>query len=313
MAASWLPDATPPRAVPSGRKIAVLGRNTTGLAAAYFLCRLGHGVTIMGNEKEFEESCASAEARDALERVQRYLSDAARSSLNPIPAPEMASAGFDAVIFCSGMDKAEHAISGERKGGSSGISLPGVAGRHSLLVSCGSGREAPLFVLTEKSSSPAAATAAARHCGKRGGIQYLPAPLRKGWHGSAFCPTERWSAKCCPSTAGRPEARHNRRAEDLCNPSYFAGYPAFREQLSSLESLEEQAMGCFHCGKCIGCGTCVSVCPGDVLEMENDSPLVRYPDECIHCAACMLDCPSSAIFFRLPLPATLGAPMKYLA
>ena len=45
-AASWLPDATPPRAVPSGRKIAVLGRNTTGLAAAYFLCRLGHGVTI---------------------------------------------------------------------------------------------------------------------------------------------------------------------------------------------------------------------------------------------------------------------------
>ena len=103
------------------------------------------------------------------------------------------------------------------------------------------------------------------------------------------------------------------RAEDLCNPSYFAGYPAFREQLSSLESLEEQAMGCFHCGKCIGCGTCVSVCPGDVLEMENDRPLVRYPDECIHCAACMLDCPSSAIFFRLPLPATLGAPMKYLA
>ena len=312
-AASWLPDATPPRAVPSGRKIAVLGRNTTGLAAAYFLCRLGHGVTIMGNEKEFEESCASAEARDALERVQRYLSDCGAVFAEPIPAPETASAGFDAVIFCSGMDKAEHAISGERKGGSSGISLPGVAGRHSLLVSCGSGREAPLFVLTEKSSSPAAATAAARLAASAADTVLAgSSPERLAWLRILSDGTvEREMLPVNMPEDLKPVTTV--RAEDLCNPSYFAGYPAFREQLSSLESLEEQAMGCFHCGKCIGCGICVSVCPGDVLEMENDRPLVRYPDECIHCAACMLDCPSSAIFFRLPLPATLGAPMKYLA
>lgn len=194
------------------RKIAVLGRNTTGLAAAYFLCRLGHGVTIMGNEKEFEESCASAEARDALERVQRYLSDCGAVFAEPIPAPETASAGFDAVIFCSGMDKAEHAISGERKGGSSGISLPGVAGRHSLLVSCGSGREAPLFVLTEKSSSPAAATAAARLAASA--ADTVLGRLLSGKAGMAPHSVRRngGARNAARQHAGRPEARHNRQS-----------------------------------------------------------------------------------------------------
>ena len=102
------------------------------------------------------------------------------------------------------------------------------------------------------------------------------------------------------------------RYEDLNNYAFHSNKLTFRDRLSPLESLEEQAMECFHCGKCTGCGTCVNVCPGDVLAMKNGKPYVRYPDECIHCSACMLDCPSGAIFFRLPLPATLGAPMKYL-
>lgn len=103
------------------------------------------------------------------------------------------------------------------------------------------------------------------------------------------------------------------RYEDLTNTAYFREHLTFRDRLSATLSLQGQAMECFHCGKCTGCGTCVAVCPGDVLDMKDGKPYVRYPDECIHCSACMLDCPSSAIFFRLPLPATLGADMKFLA
>jgi adenylylsulfate reductase subunit B len=58
--------------------------------------------------------------------------------------------------------------------------------------------------------------------------------------------------------------------------------------------------------KCCRCGTCVDVCPGDVLAMINEEPQVVYPEECIHCGACMLDCPESAINYRIPLPLMLA-------
>jgi adenylylsulfate reductase subunit B len=60
-------------------------------------------------------------------------------------------------------------------------------------------------------------------------------------------------------------------------------------------------------GKCHCCGTCVDICPLDVLHFSdaNSSPDIRYPEECWHCNACKLDCPTGAIELRIPLPATL--------
>ena len=55
--------------------------------------------------------------------------------------------------------------------------------------------------------------------------------------------------------------------------------------------------------KCALCGTCVDVCPEDVLSLERNDELPRvvYPDECWHCAACVIDCPEEAIQLYIPL------------
>ena len=55
--------------------------------------------------------------------------------------------------------------------------------------------------------------------------------------------------------------------------------------------------------KCIKCGTCVQICPLNVLYQA--APLsevtVRYPDECWHCRACAIDCRTQAITLRYPI------------
>lgn len=53
--------------------------------------------------------------------------------------------------------------------------------------------------------------------------------------------------------------------------------------------------------KCIQCGTCVDICPLDIIKKENDRIIVKYPEECWHCRACVMDCPQEAISIRYPL------------
>lgn len=42
--------------------------------------------------------------------------------------------------------------------------------------------------------------------------------------------------------------------------------------------------------ECVGCGSCVEVCPKNVLEMEDGHSVVSNPDDCIECGLCVSEC-----------------------
>ena len=52
--------------------------------------------------------------------------------------------------------------------------------------------------------------------------------------------------------------------------------------------------GYFITGACIGCGTCVSVCPQNCIDSCN-IPFVIDPHHCLHCGNCRRDCPVGAV------------------
>ena len=52
--------------------------------------------------------------------------------------------------------------------------------------------------------------------------------------------------------------------------------------------------GYFITGACIGCGTCVSVCPQNCID-ESNIPFVIDPHHCLHCGNCRRDCPVGAV------------------
>ena len=48
--------------------------------------------------------------------------------------------------------------------------------------------------------------------------------------------------------------------------------------------------------ECIGCGTCVDMCPEDVLEIDEDEKAyVANKDDCTECKACEVNCEYDAI------------------
>ncbi len=49
--------------------------------------------------------------------------------------------------------------------------------------------------------------------------------------------------------------------------------------------------------KCVGCGVCVSLCPPDVLRLnDKKKAYIAYNDDCMTCYLCERNCPSGAIF-----------------
>ncbi len=63
----------------------------------------------------------------------------------------------------------------------------------------------------------------------------------------------------------------------------------------------------FHTNKaCIGCKKCVTLCPLNNIEMDNNRP--RWGSNCIHCMACIGGCPKEAIEYK---NRTKGKPRYY--
>jgi len=62
--------------------------------------------------------------------------------------------------------------------------------------------------------------------------------------------------------------------------------------------------------RCNGCGTCVDLCPMDVLRLDASTKkaVITYLRDCMSCFACEEECPKEAIFVtpdrerRIPLP-----------
>lgn len=47
---------------------------------------------------------------------------------------------------------------------------------------------------------------------------------------------------------------------------------------------------------CNNCGTCVEVCPLDVLRVSGgNTPLIAYQEDCQSCYLCTMYCPAGAI------------------
>ena len=49
--------------------------------------------------------------------------------------------------------------------------------------------------------------------------------------------------------------------------------------------------------KCVGCETCVHVCPHKAIEMENEH-IVIHTDRCTGCRTCVQNCPSMALSYE---------------
>lgn len=44
-------------------------------------------------------------------------------------------------------------------------------------------------------------------------------------------------------------------------------------------------------GKCVGCASCVTICPVDVFDYEDENPVNARPDACVQCVLCAEVCP----------------------
>ncbi|MBR1752324.1 MAG: 4Fe-4S binding protein [Ruminococcus sp.] len=48
---------------------------------------------------------------------------------------------------------------------------------------------------------------------------------------------------------------------------------------------------------CIGCGSCVSVCPQSCIDMVNSKAVIRQ-ENCLHCGNCASVCPTGAVILK---------------
>lgn len=52
--------------------------------------------------------------------------------------------------------------------------------------------------------------------------------------------------------------------------------------------------------KCVRCGACREVCPGNLIKRAADgTAYLKHPEECWGCASCLKECRHGAIFYFL--------------
>lgn len=53
--------------------------------------------------------------------------------------------------------------------------------------------------------------------------------------------------------------------------------------------------------KCLGCGKCIEICPGNVIRRNDEGKAyMDDPSDCWSCVSCMKECPVQAINMILP-------------
>lgn len=85
--------------------------------------------------------------------------------------------------------------------------------------------------------------------------------------------------------------RYRRLLEEAADPHEWAY--AWRTELNrggfrAVDFLMEEVV---ESGKCIGCAACVTVCPVDVFDYEDERPVDRRTDACVLCVLCAEVCP----------------------
>jgi adenylylsulfate reductase subunit B len=50
---------------------------------------------------------------------------------------------------------------------------------------------------------------------------------------------------------------------------------------------------------CVGCGSCVAVCPGSLITISEGKAVIDDPKRCWGCASCVKECPKTAIALYL--------------
>ena len=51
---------------------------------------------------------------------------------------------------------------------------------------------------------------------------------------------------------------------------------------------------------CVGCGRCITVCPGTLISQKEDKKAyMKYPKDCWGCCSCIKECPKKAISLYL--------------
>ena len=58
--------------------------------------------------------------------------------------------------------------------------------------------------------------------------------------------------------------------------------------------VERKTKGYFITDRCIGCGSCVAVCPQDCIRQDR-IPFLIGREHCLHCGNCMTACPVGAV------------------
>jgi ferredoxin-like protein FixX len=56
--------------------------------------------------------------------------------------------------------------------------------------------------------------------------------------------------------------------------------------------------------RCTGCGSCITICGGQVFKMKDDKAAVLYIERCLECWCCEVVCSAEAIHIQVPAAGT---------